>query len=95
MTGYTSARVYKLCNGKEWKKNTFFTAAFYPLLMGVIYLSINTFVALQGSSTAAPFSTIFALILLWIGVSTPLVFIGSYFGFKSEVISTPGMIILS
>ena len=89
IAGYAAARVYKLCNGKEWKKNTFYTAAFYPGVMGIVYLSINAFVALQGSSTAIPISTVFALILLWFGVSTPLVFVGSYFGFKKETITTP------
>lgn len=89
IAGYTSARVYKLCHGKEWKKNTFLTAGFFPGIIGTIYLSINAFVAIQGSSTAAPFSTILALLLLWFGVSTPLVFVGSYFGFRKETISTP------
>lgn len=87
--GYSSARIYKLLNGKEWKKNTLLTAAFYPGVMGAIFLSINSFVAANGSSTAAPFTTLLALVLLWIGISTPLVFIGSYFGFKAETISAP------
>lgn len=30
IAGYSSARVYKLFGGKEWKKNTFLTATFYP-----------------------------------------------------------------
>eukprot|EP00981_Chlorochromonas_danica_P007103 scaffold1559_cov176-Ochromonas_danica.AAC.4 len=87
--GYSSARIYKLCNGKEWKKNTLFTATFYPIIMGTIFLFINSFVAANGSSTAAPFTTLLALTVLWIGISTPLVFIGSYFGFKAETISVP------
>jgi transmembrane 9 superfamily protein 2/4 len=87
--GYASARVYKLFNGKEWKQNTFLTATLYPGVVGSIFLSINTFVTLYGSSTAAPLTSLLALILLWIGVSAPLVFIGSYFGFKRETISVP------
>lgn len=87
--GYASARVYKLFNGKEWKRNTILTATFYPGVMGVIYLSINSFVAANGSSTAAPFTTLLALMLLWFGISTPLVFVGSYFGFKKDTITVP------
>lgn len=87
--GYSSARVYKLCNGKEWKKNTVLAATFFPGVVGIVFLAINSFVAANGSSTAAPFTTILALMLLWIGVSTPLVFIGSYFGFKGETIEVP------
>lgn len=87
--GYASARVYKLFGGKQWKQNTALTATLYPGAMGLIYLSINSFIAAEGSSTGAPLTTILALILLWFGVSTPLVFIGSYFGFKKETISAP------
>eukprot|EP01035_Chromulina_nebulosa_P020450 gene20450-26535_t len=87
--GYFSARIYKLCNGKEWKKNTILTATLYPGIMATIFLLTNIFVAVSGSSTAAPFSTLLALMLLWFGVSTPLVFVGSYFGFRKDTISTP------
>lgn len=87
--GYASARVYKLFNGKEWKRNTLLTAMLYPGVMGLVFLFINCFVAAYGSSTAAPMATLLALLLLWFGISTPLVFVGSYFGFKSETITVP------
>jgi transmembrane 9 superfamily member 2/4 len=87
--GYASACVYKLCHGKEWKQNTIWTAVLYPSVVGIIFLGINGFVAFYGSSTAAPFTTLLSLVLLWLGVSTPLVFVGSYFGFKAETISVP------
>ena len=38
---------------------------------------------------AVPFSTLCALILLWFGISLPLVLVGSYFGFKKEVFEVP------
>ena len=56
----------------------------YPGVMGSIFLAINVVVALEGSSTAVPLTTLLALICLWFGVSTPLVFVGSYYGFKKE-----------
>ena len=87
--GYTSARIYKLFGGQQYYQSTALTALFYPGLMAVIFIAINIFVASQGSSTATPFSTLVALLLLWFGVSTPLVYIGSYFGFRKETISIP------
>ena len=87
--GYASARIYKLFNGKEWKASTLLTATLYPGTMGLVFLAINTFVAFYGSSTASPFTTLMALMLLWFGVSTPLVFIGSYYGFRSDTITVP------
>mmetsp|Transcript_17897 Transcript_17897/g.26407 ORF Transcript_17897/g.26407 Transcript_17897/m.26407 type:complete len:629 (+) Transcript_17897:78-1964(+) len=87
--GYWSARVYKLFHGKEWKRNTVLTALLYPLIMGVIFLGTNVVVSQQGSSTTAPFTTLLSVLLLWFGVSTPLVFVGSYFGFRKETIEVP------
>ena len=87
--GYASARVYKLLDGKQWKQCTALTATLFPGIIGAIFLSINLVVALEGSSTAAPMATLFALFCLWLGVSTPLVFVGSYFGFKREKLPVP------
>jgi transmembrane 9 superfamily protein 2/4 len=87
--GYSSARIYKLCNGKEWKLNTLYTATFYPGVIGIIFLGINGLTAFYGSSTASPITTLLGLLSLWFGISTPLVFIGSYYGFKAETIAVP------
>lgn len=87
--GYCSALVYKFFGGKEWKQSTMLTALFYPGLMGILFLLINAFVRFYGSSAAASFTSLLALILLWFGISTPLVFVGSYFGFKRATIEAP------
>jgi len=89
IAGYHSSRLYKLFQGKDWKQSTLLTATFYPGIMGIVFVAINMFVASQGSTTVAPISTIAAVLLLLFGVSTPLVFIGSYFGFKNETIPVP------
>ncbi|GLJ38617.1 hypothetical protein SUGI_0787430 [Cryptomeria japonica] len=36
-----------------------------------------------------PFGTMFALVFLWFGISVPLVFVGSYFGYKKPAIEDP------
>lgn len=38
----------------------------------------------EKSSGAVPFGTMFALLLLWFGISVPLVFLGSYFGYRRK-----------
>ena len=43
----------------------------------------------QKSSGAVPFGTLFALCFLWFGISVPLVFIGSYFGYKKPAPEVP------
>ena len=87
--GYYSARVYKLMSGKLWKRSTVLTAMLYPVLMGSFYIFINFMVASEGSSATIPFTTLLSMLALWFGVSAPLVFVGSYFGFKKETIDVP------
>lgn len=36
-----------------------------------------------------PFGTLFALCFLWFCISTPLVFVGSYFGYKKPAAEDP------
>ena len=43
----------------------------------------------QKSSGAVPFGTLFALCFLWFCISTPLVFVGSYFGYKKPAAEDP------
>eukprot|EP00605_Chrysophyceae_sp_TOSAG23-4_P001458 GSChrysophyteH1.ASY1.ANO1.1594.1 assembled CDS len=70
--GYYSARVYKLMNGKLWKRSTLLTAVLYPSLMGGLYTFINFIVASKGSTATIPFSTLISVLCLWFGVSAPL-----------------------
>jgi transmembrane 9 superfamily protein 2/4 len=89
VAGYSSARVYKLMHGKLWKRSTFLTAMLFPGAVGAIFLFINAAAAYEGSTATMPFSTLLAMLALWLGVSTPLVLVGSYFGFKRETIEVP------
>jgi len=87
--GYNSARHYKMFKGKAWKQNTFLTATLLPGIIFVMFFILNLFVWSTNSSAAVPFMTIIALMLLWFGISVPLVMVGSYRGFKEQVISHP------
>jgi transmembrane 9 superfamily protein 2/4 len=89
ISGYFSARVYKLMHGKLWKRSTFLAATLYPGVMGLIFLGINIATMYEGSTAYMPFTTMLAVLALWFGVSTPLVLVGSYFGFKKETIEVP------
>lgn len=83
-SGYFSARVYKTFKGDNWKKNAMMTALIFPgFLFGSTFV-LNLFVWAQASSTAIPFTTLVALLFMWLCVSLPLVFMGSYFGFRRD-----------
>ena len=50
---------------------------------------LNIFLSFVGAATAVSFLTILALFSLWVCVSAPLVFIGSYFGLRADKVQVP------
>ncbi|XP_063715345.1 transmembrane 9 superfamily member 2-like [Symsagittifera roscoffensis] len=89
ISGYVSARLYKVFGGLKWYSNVLMTAMLCPGVVFAIVFFLNIFLWTQGSSAAVPFPTLCALVGLWFGVSVPLTFVGSYFGFKKHVIEYP------
>jgi len=87
--GYTSARLFKMFQLTDWKANTLKTAFLFPGTCFGVFFLLNLMVWGQKSSGAVPFGTLCALCLLWFGISVPLVFVGSYFGFKKAAIEYP------
>jgi transmembrane 9 superfamily member 2/4 len=80
-SGYFSARVYKNFEGQHFGKNALITAMLFPgLAFGLIFI-LNLFVWAQASSTAIPFGTLIAILLLWLCIQVPLVYVGSWFGY--------------
>lgn len=80
-SGYFSSRVYKTFGGQNWRRNTFVTAILFPGLLFTLVFILNLFVWAQASSTALPFTTLVAIILLWLGIQVPLVYLGSWYGY--------------
>merc|ERR1712100_563178 len=89
LAGYCSARFYKMWKGEDWKTTTLWTAFLYPGTVFVIFFVLDLFVWGTESSGAVPFTTMFALLVLWFGISVPLVFLGAFFGCKKAPISLP------
>jgi len=87
--GYYSSLTYKMFRGTEWKQNTLLTAFLYPGLTFTLLGALNLVLWIEGSSGALPFGTFFTLLFLWFCVSVPLVFLGSFFGYKRETTTFP------
>ncbi|ONK78845.1 uncharacterized protein A4U43_C01F160 [Asparagus officinalis] len=87
--GYSSSRLYKMLKGSEWKRIALRTAFIFPATVFSIFFVLNALIWGERSSGAVPFTTMFALVLLWFGISVPLVFVGSYIGFKKPTIEDP------
>lgn len=75
--------------GEEWKKTTLQTALLFPGVCFGIFMCLNMLVWGQKSTGAVPWTTLFALCFLWFGISVPLVFVGSYFGYKKPALDDP------
>ena len=80
-SGYFSSRVYKTFGGISWRKNAFMTAILFPGLLFTLIFILNIFVWAQASSTALPFGTLVGILLLWLCIQLPLVYVGSWYGF--------------
>jgi len=87
--GYFSSNTYKSMKGTEWKRATVTTALLYPSIVSAIFFLLNFFIWGQASSGAIPFTTMIALLLMWFGISVPLVFVGAFFGFKAKLPDPP------
>jgi transmembrane 9 superfamily protein 2/4 len=89
VAGYVSARIFKFSDAKAWKQNTVLTAAGLPGVLVAIFMVLNVFLHIAGAATAIGFLTLMAIFGMWVFLSTPLVFVGSFFGFRAEKISVP------
>merc|ERR1719311_1215691 len=87
--GYCSSRLYKTLGGEDWKVTTALAAVLYPGTCFGVFFILNLFIWGEKSSGAVPFMTMFAILVLWFGISVPLVFLGAYFGFKKDAIELP------
>lgn len=64
----------------NWRANALLTATLFPGLLFALIFVLNLFVWAQASSTALPFTTLVALVALWLCIQLPLVYLGCYIG---------------
>jgi len=89
LAGFVSARLFKTFKGKEWQKCTIFTAFGFPGLVFALFFGMNVLVWSYGSTGAIPTLSMFTILVLWFLISVPLTFLGSYSGYKLDVIEYP------
>lgn len=89
VAGYCSSRLYKTFKGKQWQRCTLVTATLFPGIMFGVFFILDIMVWSYGSTGAVPILSMIAVLSLWFGISVPLVFLGAYFGYRSEHITFP------
>ena len=87
--GYISARFCKFIKEPNHFKATLYTAVLFPGVCFAVFFAVNMVAWAKQSSSAVPFGTLVVLMLLWFGVSLPLIFFGAYLGFRKDVIKVP------
>jgi transmembrane 9 superfamily protein 2/4 len=87
--GFTSARLFRMFKGTRWRSNGLWTALLFPGITFAIFFTLNLFIWGQKSSGAVPFGTLFALLLMWLGISVPLVLCGAFFGYRKQPVEHP------
>jgi transmembrane 9 superfamily protein 2/4 len=88
-SGYVTARLYKTFNGTASQRATVVTALAFPGLCFFLFFLMDLMAWSYGSSDAVPFPIMLVLLVLWFGISSPLVFLGAYFGYKQDAIEFP------
>jgi len=89
VAGYVTARLFKFCDAKSWKQATVLTAAGLPGFLVGLFMILNVFLHFAGAATAVGFIPLILLFGLWVFLSTPLVFVGSFFGYRAEKLAVP------
>jgi len=87
--GYIAARLYRTMKGRQWQRSAFLTATFFPGIVFGTCFFLNFFIWGKHSSGAVPFSTMVSLLLMWFGISLPLVYLGYYFGYRKHPFPHP------
>jgi len=83
-------KFYKMFDGEYWKVVTLCTALMFPGIIFGIFFIMNFIVWVSTNSTLAiPFLSLLMILVMWLGVSLPLVLLGGYFGFASDKMKNP------
>lgn len=89
LSGYSSTRLFRGLGLTDWRTNTLQTAMFFPFLCFSLFFFLDLVLWGAGSSGAVPIATLVSLLVLWMGISTPLVYVGSYTAYKQTPLMPP------
>ena len=92
VAGYASTRVYKMFGMTNWKRNALLTATFFPAIIFSLFFILNLVIWGEKSSGAVPFLTLVSIVVLWLGISGPLCYLGSIWAYKKPEFVPPVMV---
>ena len=89
ISGYYSARFYKMVHGLNWLRVCVFSALLFPLIFFILISFTNCLYWYEGSTTYVQFKNFFSLISLWVIGTVPLIFLGTMIGLSQKRIHMP------
>ena len=89
ISGYYSARFYKMVHGLKWLKVSIITSLVFPFIFFLLLSFTNILYWFEGSTTYVQFSNFFNLISLWVIGTIPLNIIGTMVGVTQKRIVLP------
>lgn len=89
IAGYVSARMYKMFKGEDWKTTTLWSGLIFPGVAFGIFFGLNLLLWYKQSSAAVPFAAMTVILVLWLGISIPLVYVGAYRGYSRPAVEFP------
>jgi len=89
--GYVSAVFVKTFHGAgiDRLKTTLMTALVFPGVAFLVFFLLNLALWGDKATGAVPFGTLVALLVVWFCISLPLVFLGSFLGFRALTWENP------
>ena len=88
IAGYFTGRIYKSFSGTKWRKAAVTLSFGFPSLVFVTIVLMNI-VATKQNHESVSFVSLIYFLCLWLGVSTPLVFLGLLKGYKVRCFEYP------
>ena len=89
VSGHVAMEVYKSFRGKQFQRLAAYTALIFPGCVFAVFFLLNIFLYEQHSAGFVPMSTMAAVVLMWFGMSVPLVVLGSYLGYRNPAKEPP------
>ena len=89
LSGYYSARFYKMVHGLNWLRVCVLTCLIFPLIFIILISFTNFLYYLEGSTTYVQFRNFFSLISLWLIGTVPLIFLGTMIGLTQKRVQLP------
>jgi len=76
IAGYSSIRLYRQMNGKNWVRCIIITAGLFPVPTTFVFMWVNSIAMAHGSTSALPFTAILTVMALFMFISFPTTIFG-------------------